>query len=311
MKSIKINFCDFWPGFNPLNNYLYNTLVKHFKIELSDDPDFLFFSCYSNKHLNYKCIKIQFLAENLRPNYDIADYALSFDYSDDERHLRVPLYLFYFDEEYTVDRLLKHKTDNEIKNILNKKKKFCCFIVSNPNADFRIDFFHELSKYKKVDSGGKILNNINKTVKNKLDFISEYKFIIAFENSSYPGYTTEKVLEPKQVDTIPIYWGNYEINKEMNTKSFLNYHDVNSIEKLIENVIEADNDEEKYISYLKESIFENNKPNEYFNEERLANFFSKIFYSSFRKPISSTISFQLIKAKYLSNLLVNKIKNRL
>ena len=34
-----------------------------------------------------------------------------------------------------------------------------------------IDFFHKLNEYKKVDSGGKYLNNIGKPVVDKMDFI--------------------------------------------------------------------------------------------------------------------------------------------
>ncbi len=59
----------------------------------------------------------------------------------------------------------------------------------------RNNFFLKISKYKKVDSGGLALNNIGYIVKNKLEFIKDYKFTIAFENSSYSGYTTEKITD--------------------------------------------------------------------------------------------------------------------
>ena len=69
------------------------------------------------------------------------------------------------------------------------------------------------------------LNNVGGPVKNKIDFIMDHKFTIAFENSSYPGYTTEKIFEPMLVNSIPLYWGNPLVDRDFNTKSFLNFHD--------------------------------------------------------------------------------------
>ena len=55
-----------------------------------------------------------------------------------------------------------------------------------------------------------------------MDFIKDYKFVISFENSSYPGYTTQKLIEPMLVNSSPIYWGNKSVGKDFNTKSFIN-----------------------------------------------------------------------------------------
>ena len=71
-----------------------------------------------------------------------------------------------------------------------------------------MDFFVKLSKYKQVDSGGRTLNNIGGPVEDKMEFIKDYRFVISFENAEYPGYTTEKIIQPMFVDSIPIYWGN-------------------------------------------------------------------------------------------------------
>ncbi len=309
MKPIKINFTDFWENFNPTNNYIFNTLKKYFPIELSNEPDYLFYSCYSNKHYKYNCTKIEFIPENKRPNFKRSDYAISFDYLEDERHLRLPLYVFYFNEEYTLERLLKPKSENEIENLIKEKNKFCCFIVSNPKAQERIHFFHQLSKYKKVDSGGRVLNNIGFQVNNKLEFMKHYKFNIAFENSSYAGYTTEKVLQPKHVNTVPIYWGNPLIDKEMNPKSFINFQDHQSFDRMIEEIIEADQNQDKFINYLSNPIFYDHQPNLYFNEERIIIFFKKIFFNKNQKVVSNTLSYKFLKTRDISQELLNKIKH--
>lgn len=311
MNPIRINFVDFWPGFKPRENFFIKVLGKYFPLELSDNPDILFFSNYGIKHLSYNCHKIQFTAENIRPDFRLADFIWSFDYNEDPRHLRLPLYVLYFDEKYTVHDMVRQKSAQEIDNIFHLKKKFCCFLVSNPRADVRIDFFNKLSEYKQVDSGGRVLNNIGgKPVENKLQWVKEYKFIIAFENSSYPGYTTEKVLEPKQVDTIPIYWGNPLVGQEMNTRSFVNYHDYNSFDKLVERIIEIDKNDDLYRQHLKECLFQGNKPNEYFSEERLAAHFQKAIDSRSNKPVSATMKYKKAKAGILINTYQKKIKQK-
>jgi hypothetical protein len=87
-----------------------------------------------------------------------------------DRHLRFPLYLLY--KGY--DQLTYKQIDK--KTVLNRK--FCNFVYSNVSwADpFRDKFFHELSKYKSIDSGGRHLNNIGGPVPDKMTFIKDYKF---------------------------------------------------------------------------------------------------------------------------------------
>ena len=45
-KKIKIDFSDFWGGYNKTDNYFYNLLKEDFDVEISSNPDFLFFSFY-------------------------------------------------------------------------------------------------------------------------------------------------------------------------------------------------------------------------------------------------------------------------
>ena len=185
------------------------------------------------------------------------------------------------------------KEGENVEQILAGKTEFCSFVVSNAKkkkTHKRIDFFHRLSKYKKVDSGGAALNNVGYTIpigmKAKLDFLSPYKFNIAFENASTPGYTTEKIVEAMYARCVPIYWGNPRISEEFNTGSFLNYFDFPSEEALIEKIIELDQDDAKYLEYLRQPYFPNNQPNEFFSHERLLNQFEKIFTATI-SPVSA------------------------
>jgi len=260
-KKIKIEFCDWWSGFDKTNNYFYNLLKEEFDVIISDNPDYLFFSVFGNKHINYKCKKIFYTGENIAPPLHYCDYSFSFDYLDDDRNYRLPHYLLY-DGYYELQR-------PKIIDESFAKRKFCNFVVSNNGCQERNHFYTELSKYKKVDSGGRFANNLGYAVDNKVKFQSEYKFSIAFENNAYrpqhPGYTTEKIMEPMTVNSVPIYWGNPEIGKEFNTKSFINVYDFDSIDSVINYIEYLDNNDKKYLELLNQPWFndynipENNK----------------------------------------------------
>src|SRR5690606_34891130 len=114
-------------------------------------------------------------------------------------------------------------TRNFDRRILSEKEYFCNFIYSNSKANPARDrFFHQLNTYKEVTAPGTHLNNSNLFVGerfaadwmfSKLKFQSQCKFTIAFENTSSPGYTTEKILHAFISNTIPIYWGDPEVTK--------------------------------------------------------------------------------------------------
>ena len=126
----------------------------------------------------------------------------------------------------------------------------------------RRDFFELVNTYKKVDSGGKYLNNIGYCIENKYDFQMNYKFSIAFENSSTSGYTTEKIIQAFAAKTVPIYWGNPVISEEFNPDSFINCHQYTSFADVLEKIIEVDSNEKLYLKMLKGPIYKNiNLPN--------------------------------------------------
>jgi hypothetical protein len=275
-KKIKIDFSDFWGGFLKTDNYFYNLLIEEFEVEISNNPDYLFFSVFGNNHQNYKCTKIFYTGENVAPPLGYCQWSFSFDYSDDSRNYRLPHYLLY-DGYYELSR--PKIIDESLAN-----RKFCNFVASNGNCKERNDFVQELSKYKKVDCGGRWMNNIGYAVTDKRKFQSEYKFSIAFENNAYrpqhPGYTTEKIMEPMTVNSIPIYWGNPFISREFNTKSFINYYDFNNLDDLIQSIIDLDQNNSLYLEILKIHWLIDNKIIEENRIENIKHFLYKIFTSN-------------------------------
>jgi hypothetical protein len=150
--------------------------------------------------------------------------------------------------------------NKDINNINPLDRKFCNFIYRNSKSTLRNNFFHLLTKYKRVDAAGEHLNNIGYLIEPsfnyKIKFQSKYKFSIAFENGAYrgywPGYTTEKIIHAMSANTIPLYHGNPLIGKEFNEKSFVNAHSFNSISDMIDYIIMLDKDDDMYMSMLSE-----------------------------------------------------------
>jgi hypothetical protein len=245
MKQIKINFVDFWPGFRVEDNFITKILQKEFDVVIDENPDYLFYSVWGYNFLKYKkAVKIFYSLENIEPDFNLCDYAIAFQHlTANDRYLRYPFFI-----ESGFDKLCAKNIDSE--KALNRK--FCNFVYSNSKwADpVREEFFNKLSKYKKVDSGGKYLNNIGGPVADKLDFIKDYKFTIAFENSSLSGYTTEKLVEPMTVNSLPVYWGNPDVNLDFNTESFIFANDFPSLDAVVEEVIRLDNDDAAYMEKL-------------------------------------------------------------
>jgi hypothetical protein len=277
-RSISIDFCDFHPDFRKTDNFFYNLLKERFDVSLRDQPEFLIFSSHGHEHRLHTGVRIFVSGESAPPDFRECDYSLTCRKVDDARHLQVPFYVLYGQAASIV------KKNDDAERIMAGKTKFCSFVVRshNPRKNRnRLEFFQRLSRYKQVDSGGEFMNNIGGAIPGysagKIEFLKPYKFNIAFENGSFPGYTTEKIFEPMVSRCLPIYWGNPLIAEEFNPKSFLNYADFPSEEALIEKIMELDKDDAQYLEYLRQPYFYKDEPNIYFSRERMLDFFEKIF----------------------------------
>ncbi len=283
--KVRLDFCDFWPGFLKTRNFFYDLLSERFDIQICDQPDFLIYADPGQHvHRIHDCVKIYVSVESFEPDFKACDYAFTCRELNDPRNLRLPFYVLNTNPQSL------RKTGEELAGKMAGREKFCSFVVSNAKrakTQKRVQFFHRLSKYKKVDSGGAAFNNIGGRLPPgaKLDFLHSYKFNIAFENSSIEGYTTEKLTEAMWARCLPIYWGNPRIGEEFNTKSFLNYFDFPSEEALIEKIIELDKDDAKYMEYMRQPFFHGNQPNTFFGRERLLDQFERIF-STTITPVS-------------------------
>ena len=244
-RKIRVKFVDYWCEDHPQDDNLYKILSKRYDLELSDNPDYVFGQRFGYKHLYYEnAIKIEKSGENTVPDFNFYDYAIGCDFLEfGDRYLRVPMVAF--NPAYAK---VCQATPPCPEVLLNRD--FCSFVVSNGNGHpLRLKFFQELSKYKKVSSGGRFMNNIGQPggVRDKLDFISHFKFNICFENSASPGYTTEKIIQALAEFTVPIYWGNPLVEKDFNSSCFILLRDEEDVERVIEEIIHLDKNDDEYL----------------------------------------------------------------
>lgn len=263
-KRLRLGFTD---TNNQIANFFVRVLMYKFDITIdNDNPDYLIFGDrnFGENNLQYndkQCIKIFYTGENQRPWDYQFHYSISFDHIENERYYRLPLYVVY-DFDNALKGVPNYSTHKRTADDIKSKTEFCSFVVRNPNCQKRNDFFHKLSQYKRVDSGGPLFNNIgyvleygDNAMKAKIDWLSKYKFNMCFENSSYPGYTTEKIYEAFIGGTIPIYWGSTTVECDFNPRAFLNWFDYKNDEDFIQAIIELDTNEDKYKQMYLEPMF--------------------------------------------------------
>ncbi len=296
MDKLRVHFVDFWPNFKNNDNYFYHLLKLNYNVILDDDePDILFHSVdYARKqeHLRYddtKTIKIFYTGECVRPDFNKSHYAFCFDYNNDPRAYRLPLWVLFINWFYVgnddnrdisylhpIEELLKPKDPEAI---LQGKDRFCSFIASAPRGK-RLDFIPKILKYKHIDCAGKLYNNMEPIPgrgdqKEKIDFLKRYKLNICFENESYPGYVTEKIVHSMFANCIPVYWGSPRVSEDFNQEAFINALDYDSDESLIQMIMKIDQDYDLYSSIMSRPWFSNNEIPSYAHADNVLAFIRK------------------------------------
>jgi hypothetical protein len=197
-----------------------------YQFEESADPDLIIFGPYGNDiPPKGGYTRIGYFCENIKPDFSICEWAFGVPREEDVKH---PNYKRI--QWHGVDpQLLIKPPGNDPEKILASKTKFCNFLYSH-RVPYREAFFTQLSRYKKVDAPGRSMNNMpgidslytGDRWEIKRQFLSPYKFTIAFENDIFPGYQTEKLYDAMLAGSIPIYCGDPFIGEIFNTKSFIN-----------------------------------------------------------------------------------------
>jgi hypothetical protein len=127
------------------------------------------------------------------------------------------------------------------------------------------------------------MNTLGHRVADKRAFLAARRFTIAFENESHPGYTSEKIVEPMLVNSIPIYWGDPLVGRDFDTRSFLSAHDCGSrqtsamLDELVDRVVEIDRDPDMLRTMLARPWFRNNQVPRCGRTDAILDQFTRIF----------------------------------
>ena len=239
-STVSITFQCFWPGFNPFDNEILNlfrVITTRLGFDLTvcnDNADILIFSCFGNLDPSLICssTSIFYTGENIHPNYEHADYSLSFDYqSYCGRNLYCPLWLlrqYPFGvtntdyEPYEPSLLLKvrckeKQIDNRVAVVANNYTPMRLTAIQHlRNAGFTVDLY----------------GSHTNPVSDKIQTLNMYTMSLCFENSYRPGYVTEKLFDAFVSGTYPLYWGGVDF-QHFSTTSFFNFDPIENLSSQI------------------------------------------------------------------------------
>lgn len=283
MKTIW--FTDFWDSWYFGKDEIWNQeLLDRYNLELNEfAPDILVYSVFGGKHQSYSPkASILFSGENLeRPqihpyfrekaqNLGENEYAIIENAYDHPNIFWLSNGVEKFGFDYLEDKL---SVENRTKYLTNKSK-FGYFMVRNGECQYRGDYFDYLNKVKGVDSLGSYKNNTGFTLtgdhEEMISYLSQYKFALCFENSSSPGYCTEKIIQAYLAGCIPVYWGDPNVFDYFDSGSMVY---VNDFEEATKQIMEIDSNPELYNQMVNRNIFSSNK---FLDKEGYYSFLDKI-----------------------------------
>jgi hypothetical protein len=311
--SIRINFAAFWPGFHPDHfRRFFPYVFDKYDLMLSPDPEVVFYSVYSQQFVPYadprlhppvtrikpgKFVRVFLTGENFEPDMSSCEFAMTFSsLCNHENHLRLPLWVYEnrawgFGPEDLIKR-----ADTDWEKVAAEKTRFCNFVYLHP-VPFRDTIFSALNTYKPVDSAGGHLNSMNgwtvpttpSRVAGKIEFFRRYKFTLAIENSIWPGYMTEKLVDPMFAHSIPIYVGDPQAQLSFDTSSYVDIARFLDLKQMFEFVREVDNDRALYLKMLVAPNYRDNAIPDYARDARTLAFFDRIFAAAVaRRSVSAT-----------------------
>ncbi len=212
--------------FTSIENFI-NNIPSIFKINA---PDYLVAQNYlTEEFISFPKSKIFFSREpyvHLTPETLVnmgKDDLKPFFYLYDEKDISRRMFYVVFNDN-------KERKIRSLEKIIDKKRFKCCCIINRYSEKKGNNLLRERIRF--VNAFGKDIdifgaapgNEVNKwsaypnyygPVKNKIDTLKNYNFTIAFENTDYPGYITEKIIHAFIAGTIPLYWGGGDYLKEI------------------------------------------------------------------------------------------------
>jgi hypothetical protein len=246
--------------------YFIRKVIKNIDVNIiyenSDDCDIIIRSVFYNneEHWNTKPKKyIYWSGEFYTPassEYETSHIYMLTTTMEPYEYLHIPYFLF--SSHINKDRL-KSNIDRKYllgycssRSIPHREEIYNAFVENSPT-----DSCHALG----ASYGNYIDTKIEKVEGEWFDFklievYSNYKFVLAVENTKEQGYITEKIVNAFYSGAIPIYWGCSTINNYFNKNAFINVDDFSSYEECV-----------KYVNNLDEATIQKMSSEPIYNPE--------------------------------------------
>jgi len=277
-QTLKIYINGFWGGFDNQTDAIHckffiDLFQKVFQQNIllgdKDNSDVLLETYFGDSVLNYKSWKysIFFSGEtHAIPNVDKYTFVLA-GKKNSKNIINVPLFIPYLYCNNYIEKLNSLSISS-----LNKSNISCSAVISNGSSNKRSYILQSFMNKIPVASLGKFMNNTgfaiphHYTSKEFKDFISQFPFFLALENSVDETYITEKIFHSFFSNSIPIYHGSPNIKDYINEERIIILNDINeeNIQKCVYKIEYLLNNFEEYTKLINKPIFSKNM--RYFNE---------------------------------------------
>lgn len=141
------------------------------------------------------------------------DLGIGFDYFEDDKYIRFPLWLMYMFTPDATEKDIREKCKTLRYPKIDKRYKFAALIARADWNGTRERLTDEMAKYGMVSCPSSFKHNDDSLIKtfndDKISYLRQFKFNICPENTNAMGYVTEKIFESIEAGCIPVYWGAY------------------------------------------------------------------------------------------------------
>jgi len=263
---MKIHFNGFWSGFFEKTNAIHigfflELCNKIFKADCSisslDDSDILVESIFDKSALYMKTWKYSILFSGESRIYsNTKEYSIVlYGQRNHNNIVNCPLFIPYIYCNNFVSRLQASESNPRI------AKNKVLAIISNPNGDIRNKILDILESNEiEIVYAGNYKNNIGNQLKDYyntkefLEYVSQFKFVLAMENSREDTYITEKICHGLLADTVPIYWGSKRVVDYFNPERFINIETFDDIPILVDKIQSCFNNDSEWNAIISKPI---------------------------------------------------------
>lgn len=245
-----VAFTNFWDRFDGDQGFLPYLLRKAFGTfhiaERLRHADLILTSVFPHAPSKFPDRTVALIWENQRPNYEWYARSISSDFdSYGGRNVRAPCWWAEIDWEGQVtpmagrlheprvalERLMAPRTPRP------RPDRFCCFLARN-GVLYRRRAVEALERIGPVDQFGALAGR--PVERSKYELLPDYRFNLCFENSTFPGYHTEKPLQAWMGGCVPLYWSDPWWALDFNPKAIINRIDFPSLEDFASRVAEVE-----------------------------------------------------------------------